>query len=87
MPDEDLELARLHDPLGVAVHNRARAHRQVEGDARRLPRLGVFGFDGPNAVTGTPLGLVCRGYAADMLLLDPSSWQVRHVWCAGRRQR
>ena len=56
-------------------------------EAATLAPARVFGFDGPNAVTGTPLGLVCRGYAADMLLLDPSSWQVRHVWCAGRRQR
>lgn len=47
----------------------------------------VFGFDRPNAVTDAPLGLVCRGYAADVLLLDPADWAVRHVWCAGRRQR
>lgn len=47
----------------------------------------VFGFDRPNAVTDAPLGLICRGYAADVLLLDPADWAVRHVWCAGRRQR
>ncbi|RSX46809.1 N-acetylglucosamine-6-phosphate deacetylase [Bifidobacterium castoris] len=47
----------------------------------------VFGFDRPNAVTDAPLGLVCRGYAADVLLLGPADWAVRHVWCAGRRQR
>ncbi|PKU90424.1 N-acetylglucosamine-6-phosphate deacetylase [Bifidobacterium pseudolongum subsp. globosum] len=56
-------------------------------EAATLTPARVFGFDRPNSVTGAPLGLVCRGYAADMLLLDPASWQVQHVWCAGRRQR
>lgn len=56
-------------------------------EAATLAPAHVFGFDEPNAVTGAPLGLICRGYATDLLLLDPSTWQVRHVWCAGRRQR
>lgn len=56
-------------------------------EAATLAPARVFGFDEPNTVTGAPLGLICRSYAADMLLLDPTGWQVRHVWCAGRRQR
>ena len=56
-------------------------------EAATLAPAHVFGLDRPNAVTTAPLGLVCRGYAADVLLLDPTTWAVRHVWCAGRRQR
>ncbi len=48
---------------------------------------GAVGVEGPTAGAVTPPGLGCRGSAADMLLLDPSRWQVRHVWCAGLRQR
>ncbi len=76
----------LEHAVQRAVLELGMAPADAVGAATRAPAR-VFGFDGPNAVTGAPLGLVCRGYAADMLLLDPSSWQVRHVWCAGRRQR
>ncbi len=34
---------------------------------------------------GAPLGLLAPGYAADLLLTDPSSWTVNQVWCAGRK--
>ena len=44
----------------------------------------AIGLDGPNAITGAPLGLVAAGYAADLLLLDPATLSVDHVWCAGR---
>ena len=44
----------------------------------------VFGFDRPTPVTGVPIGLLAAGYAADFNLIDPESWTVRHVWCAGR---
>ena len=44
----------------------------------------AIGLDRPNAITGAPLGLVAAGYAADLLLLDPATLSVDHVWCAGR---
>lgn len=47
----------------------------------------AIGLDRPNAITGAPLGLVAAGYAADLLLLDPSTLSVDHVWCAGRQIR
>ena len=46
---------------------------------------GAFGFDRPNPVTGAPLGLVAPGRAADLLITDPGTLAVKHVWCAGRR--
>ena len=45
----------------------------------------AFGFDKASPVTGTPLGLIAPGYAADLNLLDPTDWTVQHVWCAGRQ--
>ncbi|PWG65978.1 N-acetylglucosamine-6-phosphate deacetylase [Bifidobacterium callitrichidarum] len=45
----------------------------------------AFGFDRANPVTGTPLGLIAPGYAADLNLLDPADWAAQHVWCAGRQ--
>ena len=42
---------------------------------------GAFGFDRPNPVTGAPLGLVAPG----LLIADPGTLAVKHVWCAGRR--
>ena len=54
-------------------------------EAATLTPAHAFGFDKPNAVTGAPLGLLCPGYAADLLITDPTDWSVRHVWCAGRR--
>ncbi|MBT1173762.1 N-acetylglucosamine-6-phosphate deacetylase [Bifidobacterium sp. MA2] len=53
-------------------------------EAATLTPARAFGFDHPNPVTGAPLGLVTAGYAADFNLLDPASWAVEHVWCAGR---
>ncbi len=47
----------------------------------------ALGLDRPNPVTGSPLGLVSPGYAADMLLVDRSDWSVRSVWSCGRRIR
>lgn len=44
----------------------------------------ALGFDRPNPVTGCPLGLLKPGYAADVLLLEASSWRVARTWCAGR---
>ena len=52
--------------------------------ARHLVLL-AFGFDRPNPVTGAPLGLVAPGRAADLLITDPGTLAVKHVWCAGRR--
>lgn len=53
-------------------------------EAAMLTPARVFGFDRPNPVTGVPIGLLAAGYAADFNLIDPESWTVRHVWCAGR---
>lgn len=55
--------------------------------ASTLAPAKALGLDTPNKVTGSPLGLIAPGYAADVLLLDPGLWQVEHVWCAGRRMR
>lgn len=44
----------------------------------------VFGLDRPNSLTTAPLGLIQPSYAADVLLLDPLTWDVESVWCAGR---
>ncbi|WEV63573.1 N-acetylglucosamine-6-phosphate deacetylase [Bifidobacterium sp. ESL0732] len=54
-------------------------------EAATLTPARAFGFDRPNEVTGAPLGLLSPGYAADLLISDPKTWQVEHVWCAGRR--
>nr|WP_239512601.1 N-acetylglucosamine-6-phosphate deacetylase [Bifidobacterium avesanii] len=54
-------------------------------EAATLTPARAFGFDRPNPVTGAPLGLVAPGYAADLLVTDPGTLGVRHVWCAGRR--
>lgn len=45
----------------------------------------AFGFDKASPVTGTPLGLIAPGYAADLNLLDPTDWTAQHVWRAGRQ--
>ena len=58
----------------------ARVTAAVEGAAD-----GAFGFDRPNPVTGALLGLVAPGRAADLLITDPGTLAVKHVWCAGRR--
>lgn len=59
----------------------ARVTAAVEGAAD-----GAFDFDRPNPVTGAPLGLVAPpGRAADLLITDPGTLAVKHVWCAGRR--
>ena len=47
----------------------------------------TFGYDRANPVTGAPLGLVAPGYAADLLVSDPTDWTVERVWCAGRAVR
>lgn len=56
-------------------------------EAATLIPAHAFGFDRANAATGVPLGLLSPGYAADLLISDPKTWQVEHVWCAGRRIR
>nr|WP_093961147.1 N-acetylglucosamine-6-phosphate deacetylase [Bifidobacterium vansinderenii] len=56
-------------------------------EAATLTPAKAFGFDTSNPVTGAPIGLLAAGYAADILLLDPASWQVDAVWCAGRRMK
>ena len=56
-------------------------------EAATLTPARAFGFDRPNPVTGAPLGLIAPGYAADFNLLDPASWAVERVWCAGRNLR
>ncbi|PST46379.1 N-acetylglucosamine-6-phosphate deacetylase [Bifidobacterium callitrichos] len=56
-------------------------------EAATLTPARAFGFERPNPVTGAPLGLVAPGFAADFNLLDPTSWAVERVWCAGRRLR
>lgn len=56
-------------------------------EAATLTPARAFGFDRCNPVTGAPLGLVAPGYAADLLISDGETWQVEHVWCAGRPVR
>lgn len=53
-------------------------------EAATLTPAKAFGFDKLNAVTGNPLGLVEKGYCADVLLLDAGDLAVKHVWCDGR---
>ncbi|NMN01439.1 N-acetylglucosamine-6-phosphate deacetylase [Bifidobacterium panos] len=53
-------------------------------EAATLTAARAFGFDKPNAVTGAPIGLIAKGFAADFNLIDPADWTVEHVWCAGR---
>ena len=52
-------------------------------EAATLTPAKAFDFDRRNDVTGFPLGLLAPGYAADILLIDPETWTVRHVWCDG----
>ena len=54
-------------------------------EAATLTPAKAFGFDRPNPVTGAPLGLVAPGHAVDLLITDPGTLAVKHVWCAGRR--
>mgnify|MGYP000107969482 CR=1 FL=1 len=56
-------------------------------DASRLPRCARARVRLRQAERGhrAPLGLLAPGYAADLLLTDPSSWTVNQVWCAGRK--
>ncbi|KFI49464.1 N-acetylglucosamine-6-phosphate deacetylase [Bifidobacterium biavatii] len=54
-------------------------------EAATLTPAHALGLDRPNKVTGAPLGLIAPGYAADLLLTDPATWQVEEVWCAGRK--
>ncbi|WEV73180.1 N-acetylglucosamine-6-phosphate deacetylase [Bifidobacterium sp. ESL0790] len=56
-------------------------------EAATLTPARAFGFDRPNPVTEAPLGLLSEGYAADLLISNPSTWQVSQVWCAGRQIR
>lgn len=56
-------------------------------EAATLTPARALGLDRPNPVTGSPLGLVAPGYAADLLLSDPATWRVEEVWCAGRKVR
>lgn len=56
-------------------------------EAATLTPARAFGYDKPNRVTGRPLGLLAPGYAADVLLLDPEDWTIRHVWCDGHAVR
>ncbi|BDR53970.1 N-acetylglucosamine-6-phosphate deacetylase [Bombiscardovia apis] len=46
-----------------------------------------LGLDRPNPITGAPLGLISPTYAADLLLLDPSTWTPETIICAGRQIR
>ncbi|KFI93382.1 N-acetylglucosamine-6-phosphate deacetylase [Bifidobacterium saguini DSM 23967] len=54
-------------------------------EAATLTPAKAFGFDKPNEVTGAPIGLLAPGFAADFNLIDPTSWKVEQVWCAGRK--
>lgn len=56
-------------------------------EAATLTPARALGLDHANSITGTPLGLLAAGYAADLLLTNPVTWQVEHVWCAGRAMR
>lgn len=56
-------------------------------EAATLTPARALWLDRPNPVTGSPLGLVAPGYAADLLLSDPATWRVEEVWCAGRKVR
>lgn len=56
-------------------------------EAATLTPAKAFGFDSRNDVTGFPLGLLAPGYASDVLLIDPETWTVRHVWCDGHAVR
>jgi N-acetylglucosamine-6-phosphate deacetylase len=56
-------------------------------EAATLTPAHALGIDRPNQLTGSPLGLLQPGYAADALIVDPATWDVQHVWCAGRRVR
>ena len=56
-------------------------------EAATLTPARAFGYDRANAVTGAPIGLIAPGFAADLNLLDPLSWTVERVWCAGRSIR
>ncbi len=53
-------------------------------EAATLTAARAFGLDKANTVTGAPIGLIAKGFAADFNLLNPADWSVEHVWCAGR---
>lgn len=56
-------------------------------EAATLTPAKALGLDRRNDVTGHPIGLLALGYAADVLLVEPDTWMVRHVWCDGRAVR
>lgn len=56
-------------------------------EAATLLPAKALGLHERNSVTGLPLGLLRSGYAADILLLNPQTWAVEHVWCDGHVER
>ncbi|NMM92963.1 N-acetylglucosamine-6-phosphate deacetylase [Bifidobacterium oedipodis] len=56
-------------------------------EAATLTPARAFGFDRPNSVTGSPIGLIAPGFAADFNVINPVDWCVEQVWCAGRKLR
>lgn len=73
----------LEEAVAHAI-NRLGISPQDAVEAATLTPAKAFGFHMPNPITKAPLGLVAPGFAADLLLSDPQTWQVERVWCAGR---
>ncbi|WP_236028067.1 N-acetylglucosamine-6-phosphate deacetylase [Bifidobacterium pongonis] len=53
-------------------------------EAATLTPAKALGLDVENAIAEAPLGLIRPGFAADLNLIDTSTWRVTRVWCAGR---
>ena len=75
----EMAVARAVSELGISPVDAV--------EAATLTPAKAIGLDRRNDVTGNPLGLLAPGYAADVLLVEPDDWTVRHVWCDGRTVR
>lgn len=53
-------------------------------EAATLTPARAIGVDKPNAITRYPLGKLAPHYAADLLMVDRQTLEVKQVWCEGK---
>ena len=73
----DVAIKRAVKELGIGLPAAIAAATLVPARA--------LGVDKQNGITNAPLGLVEKGYAADLLLLNSGTLAVEHVWIEGHK--
>ena len=73
----DVAIKRAVKELGIGLPAAIAAATLVPARA--------LGVDKQNGITNAPLGLVEKGYAADLLLLNSGTLAVEHVWLEGHK--